>query len=89
MGRNEDCFQSRLLVQQVNFVMEEKYHPGSSPALQGKIRYAHREAPCRLKELEDGLWECLFDVPQRAVTPGQAIVWYAGSLLYGGGIVKA
>ena len=89
LGRNEDCFQSRVLVQQVNFVMEEKYHPGSSPALQGKIRYAHREAPCRLKELEDGLWECLFDAPQRAVTPGQAIVWYAGSLLYGGGIVKA
>lgn len=81
LGENEDCFQRGVLVQDVNLWME-------GPAgLKGKIRYAHQEAPCRIRQREDGLWECIFEEPQRAATPGQAIVWYADNQIYGGGTV--
>lgn len=88
LGRNEDCFQRGVLVQNVNFMMEEK--PADSVCgLQGKLRYAHQEEACRIKKREDDLWECIFEQPQRAVTPGQAIVWYKDQMIYGGGqIVK-
>lgn len=37
--------------------------------------------------LEDDLYECIFTEPQRAVTPGQALVLYDGSLVAGGGTI--
>lgn len=81
LGENEDCFLRGVLAADVNFMME-------GPAnLKGKIRYAHQEQPCRISQRADGLWECIFDEPQRAVTPGQAIIWYADDMIYGGGTV--
>lgn len=90
LGENEDCFQQGVLVEDVNFLMEDPADAGNALkgiALKGKIRYAHKEEPCRIQRREDGLWECIFDRPQRAVTPGQAIVWYANDMVYGGGTV--
>ena len=90
LGDNEDCFQQGVLVEDVNFLMEEPAvaeNMAVAAALKGKVRYAHKEEPCRIHHREDGLWECIFDCPQRAVTPGQAIVWYADELVYGGGTV--
>ncbi len=90
LGENEDCFQQGVLVEDVNFLMEDPADAekmAQTLALKGKIRYAHKEEPCRITRREDGLWECVFDRPQRAVTPGQAIVWYADNLVFGGGTV--
>ena len=87
LGNNEDCFQQGVLVTDVNFLMEDAKNLTFSASLKGKIRYAHQEEACQIRQREDGLWECIFERPQRAVTPGQAIVWYAGSLVYGGGTV--
>lgn len=55
--------------------------------LLGKIRYAHREEPCTLRLLPDGRALCLFDEPQRAITPGQSVVWYRDGLVAGGGVI--
>ena len=90
LGENEDCFRQGVLVEDVNFLMADPADAekvAAATALNGKIRYAHKEEPCRIKRREDGLWECVFDRPQRAVTPGQAIVWYADNLVFGGGTV--
>lgn len=43
----------------------------------GKIRYSHKAAACTIKQSADSL-ECRFDEPQRAITPGQAAVFYDG-----------
>lgn len=51
------------------------------------IRYRHREAPCVLKKNNDGLL-VTFSQPQRAVTPGQSVVFYKKDELLGGGIIK-
>ena len=52
-----------------------------------KIRYSHKGAPCRLRELPDGRVECRFETPQRAVTPGQAAVFYQEDHVVGGGTI--
>ena len=52
--------------------------------LTGKIRYNHPGAPCTLKKLEDGRVQVNFLEPQRAVTPGQAVVLYRGEYVAGG-----
>jgi tRNA-specific 2-thiouridylase len=53
--------------------------------VQAKIRHRHEPASATIEPLPNG--ECLvtFDDPQRAITPGQAVVFYDGDLVVGGG----
>ncbi len=88
LGRNEDCFADGFLAEAPVFQQTDGSEARSGWVdCQGKIRYAHREAPCRLQLREDGLAECWFAEPQRAITPGQTAVWYRDGLVYGGATV--
>jgi tRNA-specific 2-thiouridylase len=69
----------------VNFI-------GCEPALEAlrveaRIRHNHEPAPASVRMLADGTAEVLFDTPQRAITPGQSVVWYRGDLVIGGGVI--
>ncbi len=50
-----------------------------------KIRSRHSEAPARVVPLASGDVRVDFDIPQPAVTPGQAAVFYQGEQVLGGG----
>lgn len=50
-----------------------------------KIRYRHQPVGCRVRPLAGGACDVLFDQPQKAVTPGQALVFYRGDEVLGGG----
>ncbi len=54
---------------------------------QAKIRYAHRPAPAVVRPLEDGRVEVRFETPQRAITRGQAVVFYQGEVVLGGATI--
>ena len=55
-----------------------------------KIRYRHQPVACRVRLLAGNRCEVTFDQPQKAVTPGQALVFYQGDEVLGGGrIVSA
>lgn len=60
---------------------------GSPPAFPlrctAKIRYRQLDEPCLVEETEEGL-RVIFDQPQRAITPGQSVVFYNGPLCLGG-----
>ena len=52
-----------------------------------KIRYRHREQPATAYPGDDGNVKIIFDDPQRAITPGQAVVLYSGDTVLGGGSI--
>lgn len=52
-----------------------------------KVRYHQPDQPCQVIPQADGSVRIIFDAPQRAVTPGQAVVVYRGDELLGGGTI--
>jgi len=55
--------------------------------LTAKIRYNHRGAACTVKRTGEDEIVCSFAEPQRAITPGQAVVLYQGDYVAGGGTI--
>ena len=52
-----------------------------------KIRYNHKGAWCTVEKTGSDEVTCHFEEPQRAVTPGQALVFYDGEYVLGGGTI--
>jgi len=66
---------------------------GSAPAARfqctAQTRYRQADEPCDVTVNGDGTLEVRFDRPQRAVTPGQSLVLYAGETCLGGAVIAA
>ena len=86
IGDNDDVFSDRLICTNLNWMAEEGLN-GKERAVMAKIRYSHKGAPCVIREREDGTVECRFETPQRAITPGQAVVFYEDDHVFGGGTI--
>ena len=54
-----------------------------------KVRYGKREGRATVEPLDAGKVRVAFEEPQRAVTPGQSVVFYDGDTVVGGGIIEA
>lgn len=83
--RSEALFARECLVADVNYMAVEALEE-PTPAI-GKIRYSHRGAPCVLWPNADGSIRCRFEEPQRAMTPGQAAVFYRMDYILCGGVI--
>ena len=57
-------------------------------ALRAKVRYRQADQDCVLERTADG-YRAVFDQPQRAVTPGQSVVFYDGEVCLGGGVIES
>lgn len=84
--RSESLFSRKCIVSDVNYMSRECIEAGMAAI--GKIRYSHEGAPCRLYPQPDGKLECLFEEPQRAMTPGQAAVFYEEDHILCGGTIE-
>ncbi|MBN2206434.1 MAG: tRNA 2-thiouridine(34) synthase MnmA [Candidatus Aminicenantes bacterium] len=87
LGRDEDLRRRRIRVVDVNWIANEKLTRTRRAFV--KIRYRHREAAARIRPLAGGEVIVEFETPQRAVTPGQAAVFYDGDVVLGGGTIEA
>jgi tRNA-specific 2-thiouridylase len=53
-----------------------------------KIRYRQQDQPCRLTEIGQGKYKVSFTAAQRAITPGQSVVFYQHEICLGGGVIE-
>ena len=85
LGREEELYRSRFWASGVNFI--SGHVPETPIEVSAKIRYKASEHPASVTP--HGSWaEVRFVEPQRAVTPGQAVVFYDGEQVVGGGIIE-
>ncbi len=82
IGDREELFASGLTASNVNWLIDP---PVDALHCQIKIRYRHTPAPGSVLATPDGGATVTLDEPQSAITPGQAVVFYDGSRVLGGG----
>lgn len=86
LGENEDTFTDVVECDQVNFMAIEDLT--ESRRVLAKIRYNHKGEYCTIEKKPDGRVLCTFERPVRASTPGQAVVFYEGEHVLGGGTIR-
>ena len=89
LGDNEDLFRIKVISKDNVFVFPEgaSHEIYNNASVTAKIRYAGKPMAAALKILENGFVETNFEERQRAVTPGQSIVFYQDNLVIGGGYI--
>lgn len=85
IGETADVFSRTLRANRLNWMSVEGLS-GETRFL-AKIRYNHSGAMCTVRMAGEDEVECTFDEPVRAVTPGQAVVFYDGDYVAGGGTI--
>ena len=96
VGGNDDLLSRTLVARDVNWIaiddLQEEIARGPQPPsaahglrVRAKIRHRHEPAAAVLEPAANGEVRVTFDEPQRAITPGQAVVFYNGDVVVGGG----
>ena len=85
LSENDALFSQQLTGENFNWIAWEA--PPRQFRCSAKIRYRQTEQPCEVTVEENGSVQVLFDRPQRAITPGQAVVLYDGDTVLGGGTI--
>ncbi len=79
-------FQNTLICEQLSWLVEQA--PIFPLQCTAKIRYRQMDEPCEATMLDDQRLSVHFPTPQRAITPGQSIVFYREEICLGGGIIN-
>lgn len=87
LGEKGSEFSDCLYANRLNFIPFERLQ--APLRVQAKIRYSAQAANAQISMIDEDLLRVEFDAPQRAVTPGQAVVFYEpeGDIVIGGGLI--
>ncbi len=86
VGTKKDLLGDKLIASDLNWIDIKKIE--KSIKVKAKIRYRHKEADVEIIPLDKGKISVKFREPQIAITPGQAIVFYDGDIVVGGGVIE-
>ena len=84
---NEYLMSDRALIKMINWINGEK--PKEAIHVGCKFRYRQPDLGVTLKFIDEDSVELIYDAPYKAVTPGQAAVFYEGDRCLGGGIIES
>lgn len=86
VGKSAELMKSVLIAGKVNWISIESL---TNPIrVKAQIRNRHEAAHATVSNAEEGNVEVRFDTPQRAITPGQAVVFYDDEVVVGGGWIR-
>lgn len=85
VGDEKDLLCKELVATNLNWIAIEKL--SKEMKIEAKIRYGAKESDARIFPLENNNVRVEFETPQRAITPGQAVVFYDGDTVVGGGTI--
>lgn len=85
LGKDNELWTNYILVKDFNYMSIENLPEEMSVI--AKIRYNHKGAKAILRKIDEQYMECIFEEPQRAPTPGQALVCYQDNYVVGGGTI--
>ncbi len=83
---NEYLKSDRAIIKDVNWTYKEK--PAGDLHVGCKFRYRQKDQGVTLRFIDDTTVELIYDEPYKAVTPGQAAVFYLNDICLGGGIIE-
>jgi tRNA-uridine 2-sulfurtransferase len=86
VGPREALERTTLSASGVNWIAGEP--PADGTRVTAQIRHRHREAPACVHSVDADRVAVTFDEPQTAVAPGQAVVFYQGDVVVGGGWIE-
>jgi len=85
VGPSEDLFSDKITAHDINLIPIDKLDGPLN--VQAKIRYSHHPTPAKLWQTGPDELYIELETPQRAITPGQAVVLYDGDIVVGGGTI--
>lgn len=85
LGRNDELFSTELDASGCNWISGDV--PGAPLRVTARIRYRQPEQPCTVTATGPDTVHVSFETPQRAITRGQAVVFYDGDTVLGGGTI--
>jgi tRNA-specific 2-thiouridylase len=86
VGHEEDTFGDALIAENLNWIAVESLD--TSIEVQAKIRSTGSPKAALVEPREDGTVSVRFAEPQKAVTPGQSVVFYQDDIVLGGGVIR-
>jgi len=86
LGDESGIFTDELIAKDINLIPFENLE--SEMKVTAKIRYSAKEAEAYISTLENGRLRVRFVQKQRAITPGQSVVFYDGDIVIGGGTIE-
>ncbi|HOM71455.1 MAG TPA: tRNA 2-thiouridine(34) synthase MnmA [Armatimonadota bacterium] len=85
VGSEEELYSSRLFAKDMNLIAYKKLP--ATLVVTAKIRYNAKDSAAVVRAMFKNTAEVVFDEPQRAITPGQAVVFYQDEIVVGGGTI--
>ena len=85
IGTKDELFSDVLYGNKVNLMSISEIN--GEMKVNAKIRYNSPEVPCVISMVDDDKIKVVFEQPQRAVTPGQAVVFYQDNIVVGGATI--